>query len=142
MFQNVPSGLYSLHVTATADMDEEEVIWKVYVPITSSVCSVNPINAGLVVDGTSVSMEFRGVGSTSGFTCRLDNGRFSSCELCTVGSLLFMNHDLNGTCIVLMKSYTGTSPLSYSGLTPGQHRIRILAQGCQQTQGQTFRFTV
>ena len=84
VFQNVPSGLYSLRVTATADMEEEEVIWKVYVPTTSSICSVNPINAGLVVDGASVSMEFRGVGSTSGFTCRLDNGRFSSCELCTV----------------------------------------------------------
>ena len=92
MFQNVPSDLYALRVTATADMDEEEVIWKVYVPTTSSICSVNLINAGLVVDGTSVSMEFRGVGSTSGFTCRLDNGRFSSCKLCTVDSL-FMNHD-------------------------------------------------
>ena len=37
--------------------------------------------AGLVVDGTSVSTEFWGVGSTAGFTCRLDKGRFSSCEL-------------------------------------------------------------
>jgi len=45
-------------------------------------------------------------------------------------------------CVVLMKPYTGTSPLSYSGVTPGQHRIRILAQGCPQIQGQTFRFTV
>ena len=93
MFQNVPSGLYSLRVIATADIEEEEVIWKVYVPTTSSICSVNLIDAGLVVDGTSVSMEFREVGSTSGFTCRLDNGRFSSCELCTVRSLFFMNLD-------------------------------------------------
>ena len=93
VFQNVPSGLYSLRAKATSDMDEEEVIWRVYVPTTSSICSVNLINAGLVVDGTSVSMEFRGVGSTSGFTCRLDNSRFSSCELCIVGSLLFMNHN-------------------------------------------------
>ena len=82
MFQNVPSGWYSLRVTATSDMEEEKVIWKMYVPITSSICSVNLINAGLVVDGASVSMEFRGVGSTSGFICRLDNRRFSSCELC------------------------------------------------------------
>ena len=81
VFQNVPSGLYSLRVTATSDMEEEEVIWKVYVPVTSSICSVNLINTGLVVDGTSVSMEFQGVGSTAGFSCRLDNGRFSSCEL-------------------------------------------------------------
>ena len=82
MFQNVPSGWYSLCVTATSDMEEEKVIWKVYVPVTLSIYSVNLINAGLVVDGTSVSMEFQGVGSTSGFTCRLDNRRFSSCELC------------------------------------------------------------
>ena len=93
VFQNVPSGLYSLRVTAIADMEEEEVIWKVYVPTTSSICSVNLIHAGLVVDGTSVSMEFREVGSASGFTCRLDNGQFSSCELCTVRSLFFMNLD-------------------------------------------------
>ena len=81
VFQNVPSGLYSLRVTATSDMEEEEVVWRVYVPTTSSICSVNLINTGLVVDGTSVSMEFGGVGSTAGFRCRLDNGRFSSCEL-------------------------------------------------------------
>ena len=81
VFQNVPSGLYSLRVTATSDMEEEEVVWRVYIPTTSSICSVNLINTGLVVDGTSVSMEFGGVGSTSGFSCRLDNGRFSSCEL-------------------------------------------------------------
>ena len=62
MFQNVPSGWYSLRVTATSDMEEEKVIWKMYVPITSSICSVNLINAGLVVDGASVSMEFRGWG--------------------------------------------------------------------------------
>ena len=81
MFQNVPSGWYSLRVTATSDMEEAKVLWKVYVPMTSSTCSVNLINADLVVDGTTVSMEFRGVGSTSSFTCRLDNRQFSSCEL-------------------------------------------------------------
>lgn len=59
MFQNVPSGFYSLRVTATSDMEKEKVIWKVYVPTTSSTCSVNLINTGLVVDGTAVSMEFR-----------------------------------------------------------------------------------
>ena len=80
MFQNIPSGWYSLRVIASSDMETEKVIWKVYVA-TASICSVNLINAGLVVDGTSVSAEFRGVGSTSGFTCRLDHTRFSSCEL-------------------------------------------------------------
>ena len=81
VFQNVPSGWYSLRVIAASNMEKEKVIWKLYVPTTSSTCTVNLINAGLVVDGTSVSTEFRGVGSTAGFTCRLDKGRFSSCEL-------------------------------------------------------------
>ena len=81
MFRNIPPGWYSLDMTATSDMEKEKVIWKVYIPTSSSTCSVNLINAGLVVDGTSVSTEFRGVGSTTGFICKLDNGRFSSCEL-------------------------------------------------------------
>ena len=79
MFQNVPSGWYSLRVIATSDMEKEKVIWKVYIA-TTSIGSVNLINAGLVVDGTIVSAEFQGVGSTSAFTCRLDHTRFSSCE--------------------------------------------------------------
>ena len=83
VFQNVPSGFYYLCVTATSGPEEGEVTWKVYmyVPTTSSICSVNLINTGLVVDGTSVSMEFRGMGPTSVFTCRLDDGQFHSCEL-------------------------------------------------------------
>ena len=81
VFQNVPFGFYSLRVTATSDVEKEKVIWKVYIPTISSTCSVNLINAGLVVDGTAVSMEFWGVGSTSSFACRLDNRQFSSCEL-------------------------------------------------------------
>ena len=82
VFQSVPSGFYYLRVTATSGPEEGEVTWKVYmyVPTTSSICSVNLINTGLVVDGTSVSMEFRGMGPTSVFTCRLDDRQFHSCE--------------------------------------------------------------
>lgn len=81
VFQNVPSDFYYLRVTATSGPEEKEVIWKVYVPETSSVCSVNLINTGLIVNGSSVSLEFRGMGPTSAFTCRLDSRQFHSCEL-------------------------------------------------------------
>ena len=81
VFQNIPSGWYTLRITAISDMEKENVNWKVYIPTTSSTCSVNLINAGLVVDGANVFIEFRGVGSTAGFTCKLDKEQFSSCEL-------------------------------------------------------------
>ena len=81
VFQNIPSAWYTLRITAISDMEKEKVLWKLYIPATSSTCSVNLINAGLVVDGANVSIEFRGVGSTAGFTCKLDNGQFNSCKL-------------------------------------------------------------
>ena len=88
VFQNVSSGFHSLRVTAISDAEEAEVIWKVFIPPTSTICSANLVNTGLVVNGTSVFVEFRGVGLSSGFNCRLDNGQFSSCELYSVNVLL------------------------------------------------------
>ena len=88
VFQNVSSGFHSLRVTAISDAEEAEVIWKVFIPPTSTICSANLVNTGLVVNGTSVLVEFRGVGLSSGFNCRLDNGQFSSCELYSVNVLL------------------------------------------------------
>ena len=86
VFQNVPSDFYYLRVTATSGPEEKEVTWKVYVPETSAVCSVNLINTGLVVNGSTVSLEFRGMGPTSRFTCRLDSRQFHSCELYCIAS--------------------------------------------------------
>jgi len=84
VFQNVPPDTYSLRVTATTGVEEAVVFWKVYVPANPTICSVNLINFGLVVNGTRTTVEFQGVGPISGFSCRLDNGQFDSCELCTV----------------------------------------------------------
>ena len=81
MFENVPPDTYSLRVTATAGVEEAVVFWKVYVPARPTICSVNLINFGLAVNGTRATVEFQGVGPTSGFSCRLDNGQFDSCEL-------------------------------------------------------------
>ena len=36
----------------------------------------------------------------------------------------------------------GVSPHSYNGLSPGDHRLRIVPEGCLSNQGQTYRFTV
>ena len=81
VFENVPPDTYSLRVTATAGVEEAVVFWKVYVPARPTICSVNLINFGLAVNGTRATVEFQGVGPTSGFSCRLDNGQFDSCEL-------------------------------------------------------------
>ena len=76
-FQNLLSGYYNLRVTATtADGEEAEVSWKMYIPIASTTCSVNLINAGLVVNGTQATVEFQAVGAATGFKCKVDNGPF------------------------------------------------------------------
>ena len=80
-FQNVLSGYYNLRVTATtADGEEAEVSWKMYIPIASTTCSVNLINAGLVVNGTQATAEFQAVGAATGFKCKVDNRRFDPCK--------------------------------------------------------------
>ena len=80
----------------------------------SNTCSVNLINAGVVVNGNSATAEFLAVGAATSFKCRLDKGRTDTC----------------------------VSPLSYDGLSSGEHRLRIIPQGCPSSQGQTFRFNV
>jgi len=82
--------LISLWVTATTGVEEAVVFWKVYVPARPTICSVNLINFGLVVNGTCTTVEFQGVGPTAGFLCRLNNGQFESCE-CVVCSLQASN---------------------------------------------------
>ena len=49
-----------------------------------------------------------------------------------------------GTCILLNNklSLLGVSPKSYNGLSPGDHRLRVVPEGCLSIQGQTYRFTV
>ena len=71
-------------MTATTGAEEAEVFWKVYVPARPTICSVNLINFGMVLNGTRATVEFHGVGPTTEFSCRLDSGQFDSCELCSV----------------------------------------------------------
>ena len=80
-FQNVLSGYYNLRVTATtADGEEAEVFWKIYIPIASITCSINLINAGLEVNGTQATVEFQAIGAATGFKCKVDNGPFDPCK--------------------------------------------------------------
>ena len=79
-FEGVSPGYYNLHVTAQADEEEVTVSWKVYVPADSNTCSVNLINAGVVVNDNSATAEFLAVGTTTSFKCRLDKGRTDTCE--------------------------------------------------------------
>ena len=67
-------------MTATTDDEEVEIFWKMYVPAAPTTCSVNLINAGLVVNGTQATVEFRAAGAATGFSCRVDNGAFETCE--------------------------------------------------------------
>jgi len=84
VFENVLPDTYSLHVTATTGEEETVEFWKVYVPARPTICSVNLINFGMVLNGTCATVEFQGVGPTTEFSCRLDSGQFDSCELCSV----------------------------------------------------------
>lgn len=51
-------------------------------------------------------------------------------------------YDAGNEYILTGVLHAGGSPLSFSGLSPGEHWLRVLPEGCPQRQGQTFRFTV
>ena len=44
-------------------------------------CTVNLINDGVVVHGSTLTVNFRGVGPVTGFQCILDRRTRSPCEL-------------------------------------------------------------
>lgn len=79
-FEDVPPGYYNLRVTALTDTEEARFSRKVYVPANSNTCSVNLINAGVVVKDDSATAEFQAVGPATSFRCRMDKGRTDTCE--------------------------------------------------------------
>ena len=79
-FEGVPPGYYNLRVTAITDREEARFSRKVYVPRNSNICSVNLINAGVVVNDDSATAEFQAVGAATSFRCRMDKGRTNTCE--------------------------------------------------------------
>ena len=79
-FEGVPPGYYNLRVAALANNKEARVYRRVYVPANSNTCSVNLINAGVVVNGNSATVEFLAVGAATSFKCRLDKGCIDTCE--------------------------------------------------------------
>ena len=79
-FEGVRPGYYNLRVTALTDREEARFSRKVYVPANSNTCSVNLINAGVVVKDDSATAEFQAVGPATSFRCRMDKGRTDTCE--------------------------------------------------------------
>lgn len=70
-----------MRVTATTAVGEKaEVSWRVYMPTASTTCSVNLINAGLVVNGAQATIEFQAVGAATGFRCKVDDGPLDPCK--------------------------------------------------------------
>ena len=62
MFDGLDPGLYTLTVTATRGSENKKVQWRIYIPPDETYCSVNFINEGLVVSGSSIKVEFTAVG--------------------------------------------------------------------------------
>ena len=85
-FEGVPPGYHNLRVTALANKKKARVYRRVYVPANSNTCSVNLINAGLVVNGNSVTVEFLAVGAATSFKCKLDKGETDTCEYTCSGN--------------------------------------------------------
>ena len=95
-------------------------------------CTVELVG-DIVVQRNSASFSFRGVGSLiTRYICKVDGVIQPDCTLhkpCHVAHI----H-------VSLFNPTGSSPLT--GLSPGQHRLRVVPVGCEVNRGVTFRFTV
>lgn len=65
-------------------------------------CAVHLINAGVTKEQNTTTVEFVGTEDVSGYLCRLDQEAFTFCR----------------------------SPLRYSGLTSGGHRLLVSPTGC------------
>lgn len=65
-------------------------------------CAVHLINAGVTNEQNTTTIEFVGTGSVSGYLCRLDDAVTTFCR----------------------------SPLQYSGLSSGSHRLIVTPSGC------------
>jgi len=50
------------------------------IPVGSNFCTANLIDEGTVVNGSSVTVYFRGVGPVTQFLCSLDHQRKFTCE--------------------------------------------------------------
>ena len=125
-------------------------------------CSLHLINDGITVtaDGR-VTVEFIGIGNFQ-FQCKLDSEPFQQCKLEIHRSLSYTelagpmltwsqarqlwdpDHLSTEHALMCFFCTTGSSPVRYFDLGPGQHRLQILPQGCDRENRRklTRRFTV
>ena len=94
-------------------------------------CTVELVG-DIVVQKNSASFSFRGVGSQiTRYICKVDGVIQPDCTL---------HQPCHVAYIMSLFNPTGSSPLT--GLSPGQHRLRVVPVGCEVNRGVTFRFTV
>ena len=65
-------------------------------------CAVNLINEGVNTEEGRTTVQFTGTEDVTGYSCRLDGGRFRPCR----------------------------SPLRYQSLSSGRHKLRVRPVGC------------
>ena len=80
-YTSLRPGSYTLRVTASNSRDDRRV-WRraLYIASDPSECSVHLINRGIVVRGSTASVDFAGSGSFFSFSCRLDREEFLPCK--------------------------------------------------------------
>ena len=80
-FTGVPPGRYRLRVVASAPGHNQSVIRRrVVIPEDPNYCTVNLIDEGTIINGSDVTVLFRGVGPVREFLCLMDRQIQVSCE--------------------------------------------------------------
>lgn len=90
-FQNVVPGTYKLRLIATTESEQKMSVVKLTIPDDVTTCTVHLINKGVTINGTSINVEFGGVGPCTNFCCKLDRNPSFQCK-CTPQLLHFSLH--------------------------------------------------
>ena len=81
VFTGVPPGRYRLRVVASAPGHNQSVIRRrVVIPEDPNYCTVNLIDEGTIINGSDVTVLFRGVGPVREFLCLMDRQIQVLCE--------------------------------------------------------------
>ena len=81
-FTGVPPGRYRLRVVASSPGHNQSVIRRrVVIPDDPNYCTANLIDDGAIINGSDVTVHFRGVGPVREFLCMMDRQIMVSCEL-------------------------------------------------------------
>ena len=80
-FTGLAWGVYRVRIVTTAPNATRSVFRRrVVIPRDPNYCTVNLIDEGVVVRGSTLTVNFRGVGPVTGFQCILDRQTRFPCE--------------------------------------------------------------